>query len=74
MAKQVFILEDDQGIRDILALILQDEGYEIRLFSNVKEFNLTGINTDADLYLLDVMLPDGNGMEVCKELKSNPET
>lgn len=74
MAKQIYILEDDQGIREILELILTDEGFEVKSFSIVKDFNEELLHSIPDLYLLDVMLPDGNGIEVCKALKSRQKT
>lgn len=68
MAKKVFVLEDDEGIRDIVQMVLEMEGYEVSLFADVAKFNARG-NTDLpDLYLLDIMLPDGNGLQVRKEL------
>lgn len=62
------VLEDDEGIREAMHLILSLEDYEIRSYDSVKAFE----NRDGDqpdLFILDVMLPDGNGIEVCRGLK-----
>lgn len=74
MSKKIYILEDDKGIREIMELILSDEGFDVFGFANVKEFERALKNTIPDLYLLDVMLPDGNGIEVCRALKIKDET
>ena len=71
MAKRINILEDDQGIREIMELILSDEGFLVSSFANVSDFRAQGLNQLPDLYMLYVMLPDGNGIDVCKELKAH---
>lgn len=74
MNKRICVLEDNEDIREIIGFILEDEQYEIKYFKNIKEFK-RGVNDfHADLFLLDVMLPDGNGLELCSELKANKET
>ena len=70
MSKRIFLLEDDEGIRDVIELILGLEDYEVVSFETVTTFMEANINDVPDLFILDVMLPDGNGMDVCAELKS----
>ncbi len=70
MAKRVFLLEDDEGIRQVIELILNLENYEVTSFENVEKFMAANTNDVPDLFILDVMLPDGNGIEVCKELNA----
>ncbi|MCX2476957.1 response regulator [Pedobacter sp. MC2016-05] len=74
MRKKIDLLEDDEGIRDVITMILSDENYEVRSFSNITEFMNRDTFHYPDLFLLDVMLPDGNGMEVCAMLKTNDNT
>ncbi|MFC4213044.1 response regulator transcription factor [Pedobacter lithocola] len=69
MGKIIVVLEDDEGIREVMHLILSLEDYEIASYESVKQFvNREG--SPPDLYILDVMLPDGNGIDVCRDLKS----
>ncbi|KQR70147.1 response regulator transcription factor [Pedobacter sp. Leaf176] len=74
MAKRIFVLEDDQGISEIVEMVLESEGYQVSCFSNVASFNAALSAPPADLYLLDIMLPDGNGLEVRKSLSQNELT
>ena len=73
MNKLIGILEDDEGIRDILQFLLLEEGYQVECYTTVNNF-LTKKDSSPHLFILDVMLPDGNGLEVCKMLKSSPKT
>ncbi len=70
MAKRIFLLEDDEGIRQVIELILNLENYEVTSFENVEKFMAANPDDVPDLFILDVMLPDGNGIEVCKELST----
>ncbi len=72
--KQVAIVEDDYDLREVIALILENELYTIKLLPNAFMFNRYIKEHTPDLILLDVMLPDGNGIKICQELKSNPRT
>lgn len=69
--RKIYLVEDDQGIREILEVVLLSENYEVQSFSTVHEFNKRNLNEDPDLYLFDVMLPDGSGIDLCKELKNS---
>jgi len=71
---KIALLEDDQGIRDLLIMIFEHENYQVLAFDSVKSFHAGMRGNKADIFLLDVMLPDGNGMEVCEKLKSTDET
>jgi DNA-binding response OmpR family regulator len=73
MGKLICILEDDEGIRDILEFLLLEEGYLVESYSTVQAF-LAKKNSTPELFILDVMLPDGNGLELCNILKSAPIT
>lgn len=74
MGKKICLLEDDEGIREIIEMILTDEQYEVYGFSNVKDFMAFEDKGSQDLYLLDVRLPDGSGLMVCDDLKNNDVT
>ncbi len=72
--KKIFIVEDDDGIRELLEILLQTHQYEVETFGTVKSFKTGMPGKDPDLFLLDIMLPDGNGLQLCKELKSDGGT
>ncbi|KUJ53327.1 response regulator transcription factor [Chryseobacterium sp. JAH] len=72
--KTIFIVEDETGIRDALQLLLSFENYDVRSFSSVKIFNERDKSIVPDLFILDVMLPDGLGTDVCNQLKNEPDT
>ncbi|RZM10943.1 MAG: response regulator [Pedobacter sp.] len=70
---KIFVLEDDKDIREVVQMILELEGYKVVSFSNVHDFMNRKSGEVPDLFLLDVMLPDGSGIEVCGELKSQSD-
>jgi len=73
MGKKVIVLEDDPSIREVIQLILEDENYEVEGFSDIQSFMAAYPTRNADLFLLDVMLPDGNGFDVCGKLKNGSQ-
>lgn len=66
--RKIFLLEDDDGIREVLEIILTSEDYIVHSFSNIKDFKDRDTSILPDLYLFDVMLPDGSGIDLCKEM------
>lgn len=74
MKKTIYILDDTEDIRNIITEILTDRNFEVKGFANVKEFRKGILYAQPDLFILDVMLPDGNGIDVCDELKDNRNT
>jgi DNA-binding response OmpR family regulator len=72
--KTIFIVEDETGIRDALQLLLSFENYDVRSFSTVEAFNNRDQSVVPDIFILDVMLPDGLGTDLCNQLKESPET
>jgi len=73
MKRIIQIVEDDEDIRSILEIILEDADFTVETFENVTSFK-NRLRLHADLILLDVMLPDGNGIDVSKCLKANAQT
>ncbi|MDR6782417.1 two-component system phosphate regulon response regulator PhoB [Pedobacter africanus] len=74
MAKRIHIVEDDEDIRFIVEYLLRDENYEVESFGSAKEFDQGIKDNKPDLIILDVMLPDGNGISICRNLKTNSDT
>ncbi|WP_316739169.1 response regulator transcription factor [Pedobacter aquatilis] len=67
---KIFVLEDDQDIREVVKLMLESENYVVESFANVHDFMNRDAKDIPDLFILDVMLPDGSGIDVCAKLKS----
>ena len=68
---RIHILEDDQEIRNVIEILLEEEGYEVQLSSSFADLKKNIQDAMPDLFLLDVMLPDGNGADICKDLKED---
>ncbi|MCR4417016.1 MAG: response regulator transcription factor [Ignavibacteria bacterium] len=71
--KTILVCDDERDIVDVLVYNLSKEGYKVIPAYNGKEA-LEKINSDVDLVLLDIMMPYMDGLEVCRNLKQNPET
>jgi two-component system phosphate regulon response regulator PhoB len=69
MKKYIQIVEDDGDIRFIIEYILEDANYVVESFENATSFINRSQITGVDLIILDVMLPDGNGIDLCHNLK-----
>jgi DNA-binding response OmpR family regulator len=74
MEKIIQIVEDDKDIRFILEFMLSEHGYIIETFEDIEAFNNRLHKAGVSLIILDVRLPDGSGIEVCKRLKSSNST
>ena len=73
MKKSITILEDDRDIREICTLIFHEEGYAVNSFENITALTKRNPEASTDLFLLDIQLPDGNGLELCQKLKANAD-
>ena len=73
MSKKIIVIEDNHDILDMIAYILEDEGYEV--ISSLDAEPLKHIESHKpDLVLLDDWLADGYGHQLCGQLKANPTT
>ncbi|NPA58487.1 MAG: response regulator transcription factor [Aquificae bacterium] len=70
----VYVVEDDEDINDLLVYNLQKEGFTVFPFLSSVEALKSLTQNKPDIILLDIMLPDIDGLEFCKMVKSNPET
>ena len=68
-AKRVLVVEDDMAIARVVCDNLAFEGYDVRHATSGREAVQEGARFYPDLVLLDVMLPDANGFELCKTLR-----
>ena len=72
--KKIFVVEDDGDIRELIQFLLIELDYEVQAFATAEAFNNSIGERLPDLILLDIMLPDGNGAEMCEHLKSQDYT
>ena len=72
--RKILIVDDDLDILEVVGLILESEGYEVQLMSNGQQIfeNINKFN--PDLIILDVMLGDMDGREICRNIKNTEET
>ncbi len=68
MGKTVLIVDDDAGIRRAFARILQRSGYTTDLAQNSKEALQKSTANRYDVVLVDISLPDGNGLELLNQM------
>ena len=73
MSDKILILEDEVGIRSFVAINLKREGYEVIEAQNGQEALEKISENNIKIALLDVMLPDINGTDVCKYIRQNFE-
>ena len=70
----IYIVEDDQNIREIESFALKNSGYTIMDFECAKDFYHQLAEKVPDCILLDIMLPDEDGLEILKKVRSIPDT
>ncbi|MEQ1590425.1 MAG: response regulator [Gallionella sp.] len=65
--KQILVVDDEVGIRELLAEILFDEGYQVHLAENAEQARTFRHEHEPDLVLLDIWMPDTDGVTLLKE-------
>ena len=71
---KIIVIEDEPDIRRNLEYNLSREGFSVSTAASISEANMLLTSTDYNLILLDLMLPDGSGLDLCKSIKSNSNT
>ena len=69
----VYIVEDDNNISEIESFALKNSGYITEVFETGKIFFKHLQNKKPDIVLLDIMLPDMDGLEILKKMKNTPD-
>ena len=66
-SKQILVVDDEIGIRELLSEILFDEGYQVHLAENAEQARAYRNEHEPDLVLLDIWMPDTDGVALLKE-------
>ncbi|MBS1182862.1 MAG: DNA-binding response regulator [Proteobacteria bacterium] len=68
---QVLVVDDDSEIRKLLARYLREQGFRVLVASTCAEVREKMVTNRIDLIVLDVMLPDGSGLDLCRDLRAS---
>lgn len=74
MSAKILVVEDEQTLAELLTYNLEAEGYEVRAAESAEEAELLVAEEMPDLTILDWMLPQVSGIELCRRFRSRPET
>ena len=69
MSEKILIVDDEQEIADLVALYLENENFQVFKFYSAKDALRCIDNETLDMAILDVMLPDMNGFEICRKIR-----
>jgi len=69
-APQILVVDDDPEIRKLLARYVESQGFRVLLAANCRELHEQLATHHVDLIVLDVMLPDGSGLDACRDLRA----
>jgi DNA-binding response OmpR family regulator len=72
MRKKILHIEDDEDTRDLVGALLKKKGYLVSSLAGGLDCLDILDNCDADLILLDVMLPDMSGLDILRRLRRDP--
>jgi len=68
---RLLIVDDESSVRDVLAILFEGEGYDTETASSMDEARRALERGTYDIVLCDIMMPDGNGLDLLREIKSN---
>lgn len=70
----IYVVEDDKSIQEIESFALSNAGYQVKSFGTAGEYTAAIRQALPDLILMDVMLPDEDGLSLVKKLRADKET
>ena len=70
----IYFLEDDESIRKLVIYALMSQGFEVKGFDRPSAFRKAMKEELPELILLDIMLPEEDGISILKQLRKAPET
>ena len=74
MASRVLVIEDEPDIRKTIDYNLSKESFEVIQAASIEEGEKALASNKIDVIILDLMLPDGSGLTLCRDIKSEPST
>ncbi|MEM8657769.1 MAG: response regulator, partial [Pseudomonadota bacterium] len=74
MCAKVLVVEDEEALRQLLSYNLGKEGFDVALSGDGDEALIALDEEKPDLVLLDWMLPNVSGVEICRQLRARSET
>lgn len=72
-AYTVYIVDDEKDILELVSEYLTQKGYSVKTFENGESFLKEFEKSEPDIVILDIMLPDIDGYEICKRIRKNSE-
>ena len=73
MAKNIFVVEDDPNILEVIPLVLNKKDYDFFLCRSIDSFHGAILKRIPDLIIMEILLPGGNVLELCRLLKARLE-
>lgn len=73
-AKKALVIDDEPAIQTLVRLVLEADGWQVLTAGEGRRGLALAREQQPDVILLDVALPDMSGLEVCRQLKSDPAT
>ena len=70
--KVIYFVEDDESIRELVLYTLNESGYEVKGFGTPSQFWKALKEETPDLILLDIMLPEEDGLQILKKIRVMP--
>ncbi len=74
MEQLVVIVEDEPDISELISIHLQKNGFRTKSFGNGRDLFIYLEKEAPSLLILDLMLPDMDGIEICKKIRSHPSS
>ena len=74
MPDLITIIEDDESIREMLRYYFHSVGYGVEDFESGEDYSQAVHDVQPDLYILDIMLPGMDGLEILRRLRGAPDT
>lgn len=70
MTTKIIVIDDDAAVTDLLSVLLKTHGFDVRVTNNSTEGMGLIRDDNFDLVILDLMMPEMDGWEICKEVRS----